>query len=175
MTDLSLTQALLTDDVPSNIFSLKLGIFVLWKISLIRLKRLTRINIVSRPNDRRQWLHKGKHSLLKNRTYSQLFDAPILSDENTLNADAWLQELTMHYLGAEPIIQSTHYFLRILKQDANMSSHDWQTAVRLSIQKCNFPVDAADRCQRNIFVVRLNDIEAMQFREKPLSLFRLLK
>ena len=92
--------------------------------------------------------------------YSQLFDAPI-SDENTLNPDAWLQELTMHYLGAEPIIQSTHHFLRILKQDPHMSSQDWQTAVRLSFQKCNFPVDAADRRQRDIFVVRLNDSEAM--------------
>ena len=92
--------------------------------------------------------------------YSQLFDAPI-SDENTLNPDAWLQELTTHYLGAEPIIQSTHHFLRILKQDPNMSSQDWQTAVRFSFQKCNFPVDAADRHQRDFFVVRLNDIEAM--------------
>lgn len=95
-----------------------------------------------------------------NRMYSQLFDAPI-SDENTLNPDARLQELTMHYLGAEPIIQSTHNFLRILKQDPHISSQDWQTAVRLSFQKCNFPVDAADRRQRDIFVVRLNDIEAM--------------
>lgn len=65
-----------------------------------------------------------------NRMYSQLFDAPI-SDENTLNPDAWLHELTMHYLGAEPIIQSTHHFLRILKQDPHMSSQDWQRAVRL--------------------------------------------
>ena len=160
MTNLSLTQALLTDDVPSNIFWLKSGIFILWKISLIQLKRSTQINTVSRPNDRKKWLHKGKHSLLKNRMYSHLFDAPI-SDENTLNPDAWPQKLTTHYLGAEPIIQSTHHFLRILKQDPNMSSQDWQTAARLSFQKCNFPFDAADRRQRDIFVVRLNGIEAM--------------
>ena len=43
--------------------------------------------------------------------------------------------ITMHYLGAEPILQSTHHFLRILKQDPNMSSQDWQTAARLSFQK----------------------------------------
>lgn len=69
--------------------------------------------------------------------------------------------ITMHYLGAEPILQSTHTFLRIHKQDLNMSSQDWQTAVRLSFQKCSFPVDAADRLQRDIFVVRHNDIDAM--------------
>ena len=38
-----------------------------------------------------------------------------ISDDNKLNAAAWLQELTKHYLGTEPIIQSTHHFLRILK------------------------------------------------------------
>ena len=38
MTDLSLTLAILADGVPSNIFWLTSGIFVLWKISLIQLK-----------------------------------------------------------------------------------------------------------------------------------------
>ena len=100
-------------------------------------------------------MHKGELQHLKNRMYSQLFDTQI-SDDNKLNpAAAWLQELTMHYLGAGPIIQSTHHFLRILKQDPNISIQDWQTSVIL--QKCNFPVDAADRLQRDIFVVRRND------------------
>ena len=64
-------------------------------------------------------------------------------------------------LGAEPILQITHPLLRIHKQDLNMSSRDWQTAARLSFQKSSFPVDAADRRQCDIFVVRHNDIEAM--------------
>jgi len=38
-----------------------------------------------------------------------------------------------------------------------MSIQDWQTAVRLSFQKCNFPVEAEDRLQRDIFVIGLND------------------
>lgn len=47
----------------------------------------------TRPNDQRQWLHKGEISLLKNRMYSQLFDTQI-TDENKLNsASAWVQEL----------------------------------------------------------------------------------
>lgn len=101
-------------------------------------------------------MHKEELCLLKNRMYSQPFDTQI-SDQNKLNPAAWFQELTMHYLGAGLIIQSTHHFLRILKQDPNISIQDGQTAVILSFQKCNFPVDAADRLQRDIFVVRLND------------------
>ena len=38
-----------------------------------------------------------------------------------------------------------------------MSIQDWQTAVRFSFQKCNFPVEAEDRLQRDIFVIGLND------------------
>ena len=110
----------------------------------------------SRPNEGRQWMHKGELCLLENRIYSQPFDIQI-SDQNKLNPAAWLQELTMHYLGAGLIIQSTHHFLKILKQDPNISIQDWQTPVILSFQKCNFLVDAADRLQRDIFVVRLND------------------
>ena len=102
-------------------------------------------------------MHKGELCLLKNRMYSQSFFDTQISHQNKLNPAAWLQELTMHYLGAGPIIQSTHHFLRILKQDPNISIQDSQTAVILSFQKCNFPVDAADRLQRDIFVVRLND------------------
>ena len=102
-------------------------------------------------------MHKGELQHLKNTMYPQLFDTQI-SDDNKLNpAAAWLRELTMHYLGAGLIIQSTNHFLRILKQDPNISIQDWQTSVILSFQKCNFPVDAADRLQRDIFVVRLND------------------
>lgn len=71
----------------------------------------------------------------------------------------------MHYLGAEPIIQSIHHFLRILKQDPNISIQDWQRAVRLSFQKCNFPVDVADRLQRDILwlasMTLLSDIDVM--------------
>ena len=38
-----------------------------------------------------------------------------------------------------------------------MSIQDWQTAVRLSFQKCNFPIKAEDRLRRDIFVIGLND------------------
>ena len=38
-----------------------------------------------------------------------------------------------------------------------MSIQDWQTAVRLSFQKCNFPIKAEDRLQCDIFVIGLND------------------
>lgn len=34
-----------------------------------------------------------------------------------------------------------------------MSIQDWQTAVRLSFQKCNFPIKAEDRLRRDIFVM----------------------
>ena len=73
---------------------------------------------------------------------------------NKLNPAAWLQEETKHYLGAEPVVQSTHHFLRILKQEPNISIQDWQTAVRLSFRKCNFPVETAGRRQHDIFCDR---------------------
>ena len=38
-----------------------------------------------------------------------------------------------------------------------MSIQYWLTAVRFSFQKCNFPVEAEDRLQRDIFVIGLND------------------
>ena len=38
-----------------------------------------------------------------------------------------------------------------------MGIQDWQTAVRLCFQKCNFPVEVEDRIQRDIFVIGLND------------------
>ena len=41
-------------------------------------------------------------------------DTQIL-DNNKLHPAAWLQELTKHYQGAGPIIESTYHFLRILK------------------------------------------------------------
>ena len=69
----------------------------------------------------------------------------------------WLTELSQHYLGEEPIIQNTHNFLRILKQDPGMTIQAWHTRVRLEYQKCYFPAAVDDRLQRDIFVIGLND------------------
>ena len=38
-----------------------------------------------------------------------------------------------------------------------MTIQGWQTVVRLSFQKCNFPIKAEDKLQRDIFVIGLND------------------
>ena len=56
MTDLCLMQAIITDGTPLHIFGLTSGIFVLWKILLIQLKKLTQMTPGSLPNDKRQWL-----------------------------------------------------------------------------------------------------------------------
>ena len=66
-------------------------------------------------------------------------------------------QLSQHYLGEEPIIKSTHNFLRILRQEPGMSIQDWHTLVRLEYQKCNFPTAVDDRLQRDIFVIGLNE------------------
>ena len=83
-------------------------------------------------------------------------DSQIAPDDK-LNPAKWLAQLTKHYLGGKPIIQSTHNFLRILKQEPSMSIQDWHTTVRLNYQKCDFPAAVDDRLQRDIFVIGLND------------------
>ena len=83
-------------------------------------------------------------------------DAQIPPDDK-LNPAKWLTQLTKHYLQGVPIIQSTHNFLRILKQEPSMSIQDWHTTVRLNYQKCDFPAAVDDRLQRDIFVTGLND------------------
>ena len=80
-----------------------------------------------------------------------------IPDEAKQNPAQWLAKLSQHYLGGEPIIQSTHNFLRLLKQEPGMSVQAWHTLVRLEYQKCNFPAAADDRLQRDIFVIGLND------------------
>jgi hypothetical protein len=57
-----------------------------------------------------------------------------IDTERKLHPVRWLTQLINHYLGGEPIIQSTHNFLRILKQEPGMSIQDWHTAVRLNYQ-----------------------------------------
>ena len=80
-----------------------------------------------------------------------------IPEEEKQNPAQWLAKLSQHYLGGEPIIQSTHNFLRVLKQSPGMSIQAWHTLVRLEYQKCNFPPAADDRLQRDIFVIGLND------------------
>lgn len=80
-----------------------------------------------------------------------------IADEDKQHPARWLRQLSQHYLGEEPIIQSTHNFLRILRQEPGMSIQDWHTLVRLEYQKCNFPTAVDDRLQRDIFVIGLNE------------------
>ena len=80
-----------------------------------------------------------------------------IPQEEKQNPAQWLTKLSQHYLGGEPIIQSTHNFLCVLKQSPGMSIQAWHTLVRLERQKCNFPPAAADQLQRDIFVIGLND------------------
>ena len=80
-----------------------------------------------------------------------------ISDDEKQNPAQWLTKLSQHYLGGEPLMQSTHNFLRMLKQEPGMSIQAWHTLVRLEYQKCNFPAAADDRLQRDIFVIGLND------------------
>ena len=80
-----------------------------------------------------------------------------IADEDKQHPARWLIQLSQHYLGEEPIIQSTHNFLRILRQEPGMSIQDWHTLVRLEYQKCNFPTAVDDRLQRDIFVIGLNE------------------
>ena len=80
-----------------------------------------------------------------------------IADEEKQHPAKWLAKLSSHYLREEPVIQSTHNFLRLLKQDPGMSIQQWHTVVRLEYQKCNFPSAVDDRLQRDIFVIGLND------------------
>ena len=80
-----------------------------------------------------------------------------IAEEDKQNPAQWLIKLSEHYLGGEPIMQSTHHFLGILKQELGMSIQAWHTLVRVEYKKCNFPSVADDRLQRDIFVIGLND------------------
>ena len=80
-----------------------------------------------------------------------------IAEEDKQNPAQWLIKLSEHYLGGEPIMQSTHHFLGFLKQELGMSIQAWHTLVRVEYKKCNFPSIADDRLQRDIFVIGLND------------------
>ena len=71
-------------------------------------------------------------------------------DEDKQHPAKWLAKLSSQYLGEEPIIQCTHNFLRILRQDPGMSIQQWHTIVQLEYHKCNFPSEVNDRLQRDI-------------------------
>ena len=73
-----------------------------------------------------------------------------ITEEDQLgNPAEWLTKLSAHYLGEEPLIQSTHHFLRIWKQDPGMTIQAWHTLVRLEYQKCQFPSASGDRLRRS--------------------------
>lgn len=52
-----------------------------------------------------------------------------IADEDKGHRARWLAQLSQHYLGEEPIIQSTQ--LRLLKQEPGMSIQAWNIPVRL--------------------------------------------
>ena len=80
-----------------------------------------------------------------------------IADEDKGHPARWLTQLSQHYLGEEPIIQSTHNFLRLLKQELGMSVQAWHTLVHLEYQKCSFSTQVDDRHQRDIFIIGLNE------------------
>ena len=80
-----------------------------------------------------------------------------IDNEDKQHPARWLAKLSSHYLREEPVIQSTHNFLRLLRRDPWMSMQQWYTPVRLEYQKCSFPSAVDDRLQRDIFVIGLND------------------
>ena len=96
-------------------------------------------------------------------------DAQIAVDDKQ-HPPRWLAQLTQHYLGDEPIIQSTHNFLRILKQEPGMSIQNWHTLVRSEYQKCNFPIAVDDRLKKIYSLlasmILLNSSEVMSLLEK---------
>lgn len=58
-----------------------------------------------------------------------------IADEDKGHPVRWLAQLSQHYLGEEPIIQSTHNFLCLLEQEHSMSIQAWHTLVYLKCQK----------------------------------------
>ena len=58
-----------------------------------------------------------------------------IADEDKGHPARWLAQLLQHYLPEEPIIQSTHNFLCLLKQEHGMRIKAWHTLVRLEYQK----------------------------------------
>lgn len=65
-----------------------------------------------------------------------------ISDKEKQNSAQWL---TQHYLGGKPLMQSTHNFLRMLKQEPGKSIQAWHKLLRLEYQKSKFPSAVIDR------------------------------
>lgn len=107
--------------------------------------------------DRKLWLPFVELFLQPNGMCSQPRSTPKFADDDKWHPARWLVQLSQHYLGEEPIIQSTHNFLCVLKQEPGMSIQDWHTLVRSEYQKCNFPTTLDDHLQRDIFIIGLND------------------
>ena len=127
-------------------------IIVLWKISLTPRNPSTAMIISLPPNGQKPSLLSVALSLKRDVTYSLR--------PSTLKLQQRISyTLSCHstILVGEPIIQSTHNYLRILKQEPGMSIQSWYTLVRLEYQKYNFLEAADDRLQRDIFVIGLND------------------
>ncbi|KAK2556262.1 Transposon Tf2-6 polyprotein [Acropora cervicornis] len=61
-----------------------------------------------------------------------------IADEDKQHPARWLRQLSQHYLGEEPIIQSTHNFLRMLRQEPGMSIQDSHTLVRENLATLTF-------------------------------------
>ena len=82
---------------------------------------------------------------------------PNISELDRRSPAKWLLALECHYVKAEPILQSSFTFLRKLKQPDDMTGQEWETMVRTEFGKCRFPVEAADRLERDIFLFGLKE------------------
>ena len=124
--------------------SLTSGTSASWKITSIPPNPSTATTIGLQPNARKSWLLFGAHfSQAEWDVLTTTIDAQI-PEEDKQNPAQWLAKLSQHYLGGEPIIQSTHNFLRVLKQAPGMSIQAWHTLVHLEYQKPSLPQQMTD-------------------------------
>ena len=141
----------------SSFSSLILETSASWRTMWILLRISTATIIGYLRNNLRPWQLFDELSLkLKWDFLTTTIDSQIIDKEEQHPA-RWLAQLSSHYLREEPVIQSTHNFLRLLKQDPGTTIQQWHTSVRLEYQKCNFPSAVDDRLQRDIFLIGLND------------------
>ena len=63
----------------------------------------------------------------------------------------WLAKLSSHYLGEEPVIQSTHNFLRLLKQEPGMSIQQWHTFNETRVPEMQFPISSGRQATERHF------------------------
>lgn len=79
-----------------------------------------------------------------------------IADEDKGHPARWIAQPSQHYLGDECIIQSTHNFLCLLRQEPGMTIQDWHTLVHFEYEKYHFPREVDDYLQQDILIIGLN-------------------